>query len=88
MSSRSLSWEKLPCDGSVKRRPAKPSGIWGLLRDDRLCEIVIARIEGHAVSEMARPLGISIRFIERMLQLIRHLGQQCMAIAASQIRDG
>ncbi len=43
----------------------------GLLRDDRLREIAIARIEGLSVGEIADNLGISTRSVERKLCLIR-----------------
>jgi RNA polymerase sigma factor (sigma-70 family) len=42
-----------------------------LLRDDRLREIVILRLEGYTVAEIASKLGIGIRAVERKLQLIR-----------------
>jgi RNA polymerase sigma factor (sigma-70 family) len=45
--------------------------ILGLLRDDRLREIAIARIEGFTVAEIADNLAISARSVERKLQLIR-----------------
>jgi RNA polymerase sigma factor (sigma-70 family) len=43
----------------------------GLLRDDCLREIVIMRLEGFTVSEIATKLGIGQRAVERKLQLIR-----------------
>jgi RNA polymerase sigma factor (sigma-70 family) len=43
----------------------------GLLRDDRLREIVILRLEGYTVAEIATRLSIGIRAVERKLQLIR-----------------
>lgn len=45
----------------------------GLLRDDRLREIAILRIEGYAVADVAGRLGISLRSVERKLQLIREV---------------
>jgi RNA polymerase sigma factor (sigma-70 family) len=42
-----------------------------LLRDDRLREIVIMRLEGYTVSEIASRLGIGLRAVERKLHLIR-----------------
>jgi RNA polymerase sigma factor (sigma-70 family) len=42
-----------------------------LLRDDRLREIVILRLEGYTVSEIASKLDIGLRAVERKLQLIR-----------------
>ena len=43
----------------------------GLLRDDRLREIAVWRMEGYTVAEIAEQLGISVRAVERKLQLIR-----------------
>ncbi len=43
----------------------------GLLRDDRLREIAIARVEGYTVAEIAAKLAIGKRAVERKLQLIR-----------------
>jgi RNA polymerase sigma factor (sigma-70 family) len=43
----------------------------GLLRDDRLRQIAISRIEGYTVAEIATELAVSTRSIERKLQLIR-----------------
>jgi DNA-directed RNA polymerase specialized sigma24 family protein len=43
----------------------------GMLRDDRLREIVILRLEGYTVAEIAARLGIGLRAVERKLQLIR-----------------
>jgi RNA polymerase sigma factor (sigma-70 family) len=43
----------------------------GLLRDDRLRQIAISRIEGYTVPEIAAELAVSTRSIERKLQLIR-----------------
>jgi RNA polymerase sigma factor (sigma-70 family) len=42
-----------------------------LLRDERLREIAISRIEGYTVPEIGAKLGIGIRAVERKLQLIR-----------------
>lgn len=42
-----------------------------MLRDDRMRDIAMKRIEGYAVSEIADNLGISVRSVERKLQLIR-----------------
>jgi RNA polymerase sigma factor (sigma-70 family) len=47
------------------------SRLLGLLRDDRLRQIAIFRIEGFTVPEIAADLGVSTRSIERKLQLIR-----------------
>jgi len=43
----------------------------GLLRDDRLQQIAIWRLEGYTVAEIAERLSISERSVERKLQLIR-----------------
>ncbi len=43
----------------------------GLLRDDRLRQIAVYRIEGFTVPEIAVDLRLSTRSIERKLQLIR-----------------
>jgi RNA polymerase sigma factor (sigma-70 family) len=43
----------------------------GLLRDDRLRQIAIFRIEGFTVPEIAEDLQVSTRSIERKLALIR-----------------
>jgi DNA-directed RNA polymerase specialized sigma24 family protein len=43
----------------------------GMLRDDRLREVVILRLEGYTVAEIAAKFGIGIRAVERKLQLIR-----------------
>jgi DNA-directed RNA polymerase specialized sigma24 family protein len=43
----------------------------GLLRDDRLRQIAVFRIEGFTVPEIAVDLRLSTRSIERKLQLIR-----------------
>ena len=43
----------------------------GLLRDDRLRQIAIFRIEGFTVPEIAQDLHVSTRSIERKLQVIR-----------------
>jgi len=43
----------------------------GLLRDDRLRQIAVFRIEGFTVPEIAEDLRVSTRSIERKLQLIR-----------------
>jgi RNA polymerase sigma factor (sigma-70 family) len=43
----------------------------GLLRDDRLREIALSRIEGYTVEEIADDLAVSTRTVERKLQLIR-----------------
>lgn len=48
----------------------------GLLRDDRLRQIAVCRIEGFTVAEIARRLQISMRSIERKLQLIRSIWSQ------------
>lgn len=42
-----------------------------LLRNDRLRQIALARIEGFTVPEIAADLAISVRSIERKLHLIR-----------------
>jgi RNA polymerase sigma factor (sigma-70 family) len=42
-----------------------------MLRDDRLRQIALFRIEGYTVPEIAENLGVSTRSIERKLQLIR-----------------
>ncbi|HEX6963812.1 MAG TPA: ECF-type sigma factor [Lacipirellula sp.] len=51
----------------------------GLLRDDVLRRIAIARIEGYTVQEIAQSIGISDRSIERKLQLIRKAWTRDMA---------
>jgi RNA polymerase sigma factor (sigma-70 family) len=43
----------------------------GLLRDDHLRRIAVARIEGYTVAEIAKSLQVSTRSIERKLSLIR-----------------
>ncbi|QDV71913.1 ECF sigma factor [Planctomycetes bacterium K2D] len=43
----------------------------GMLRDDVVRRVAIARIEGYTVSEIAGELAISPRSVERKLQLIR-----------------
>jgi DNA-directed RNA polymerase specialized sigma24 family protein len=43
----------------------------GLLRDDRLRNVAVSRIEGYTVPEIAHALAISTRSVERKLQLIR-----------------
>jgi DNA-directed RNA polymerase specialized sigma24 family protein len=43
----------------------------GLLRDDRLRQIAIFRIEGFTVPEIAEDFRVTTRTIERKLQLIR-----------------
>lgn len=43
----------------------------GLLRDDTLRKIALLRMEGYADEEIATQLGISLRTVERKLQLIR-----------------
>jgi RNA polymerase sigma factor (sigma-70 family) len=47
------------------------SRLLGLLRDDRLRQIAVFRIEGLTVPEIAADLGVSTRSVERKLQLIR-----------------
>ncbi len=44
----------------------------GLLRDDRMRQIAISRVEGYTVVEIAAELAVSTRSIERKLQLIRN----------------
>ena len=43
-----------------------------LLRDDRLRQIAMLRIRGYTVVEIAGDLSISVRSVERKLQLIRN----------------
>ena len=43
----------------------------GLLRDEMLRRIAISRIEGYTVAEIATDLSISVRSVERKLNLIR-----------------
>ncbi len=43
----------------------------GLLRDDRLRQVAVFRIEGLAVPEIAAELQVTTRSIERKLALIR-----------------
>jgi RNA polymerase sigma factor (sigma-70 family) len=45
--------------------------LFGLLADDRLRRIAASRIEGYTVGEIATDLSMSIRSVERKLQLIR-----------------
>ena len=47
------------------------SRLLGLLRDDRLREIAILRIQGYTVAEIAQKMSIGQRAVERKLQLIR-----------------
>ncbi len=42
-----------------------------LLRDERLREVAVLRIEGYTNAEIAQRMSISVRAIERKLQLIR-----------------
>jgi RNA polymerase sigma factor (sigma-70 family) len=42
-----------------------------LLRDDRLRQIAVSRIEGYTVSEIAAELAVSTRTVDRKLRLIR-----------------
>ena len=44
-----------------------------MLRDDRLRQIALYRIEGFTVPEIAETLAVSTRSIERKLQLIRSI---------------
>jgi DNA-directed RNA polymerase specialized sigma24 family protein len=41
------------------------------LRSDQLREIVVLRIEGYTVAEIAQKMNIGLRAVERKLQLIR-----------------
>ena len=41
------------------------------LRNDQLREIVVLRIEGYTVAEIAQKMSIGLRAVERKLQLIR-----------------
>jgi RNA polymerase sigma factor (sigma-70 family) len=41
------------------------------LRNDQLREIVVLRIEGYTVAEIAQKMNIGLRAVERKLQLIR-----------------
>ena len=43
----------------------------GLLRDDTLRKIALLRMEGYTDAEIATQMGISLRTVERKLQLIR-----------------
>jgi RNA polymerase sigma factor (sigma-70 family) len=43
----------------------------GLLRDDTLKKIAVARVEGYTVPEIARELNLNVRSVERKLALIR-----------------
>ena len=52
-----------------------------LLRDDRLRQIAVSRIEGNTASEIADDLGISSRSVERKLQLIRTSWSRHLAAA-------
>jgi DNA-directed RNA polymerase specialized sigma24 family protein len=47
------------------------SRLMGSLRDDGLRKIVVLRIEGYRVEEIAERLSIGVRTAERKLQLIR-----------------
>ncbi len=53
----------------------------GLLRDDRLRNVAISRIEGYTVPEIAANLAISTRSVERKLQLIRKAWARDLFIA-------
>jgi RNA polymerase sigma factor (sigma-70 family) len=44
-----------------------------MLRDDRLRQIALYRVEGFTVPEIAEKLGTSTRSVERKLQLIRSI---------------
>jgi DNA-directed RNA polymerase specialized sigma24 family protein len=46
--------------------------LMGLLRDDLLRQVALARIEGYTVPEIAQMVGVSTRSIERKLKLIRN----------------
>ena len=47
------------------------SYLFGLLRNDTLRSIARMRIEGHANTEIAETVGISVRSVERKLGMIR-----------------
>ena len=57
------------------------SWLLNMLRDDRLRQIALERIEGYTVSEIATDLGISTRSVERKLNLIRLSWSQHLAAA-------
>jgi DNA-directed RNA polymerase specialized sigma24 family protein len=43
----------------------------GKLRNDRMRQVAISRVEGYTIEEIAGRLSISVRAVERKLQLIR-----------------
>ncbi len=47
------------------------SRLLGLLRDDSLREIALLRMEGHSNEQIAEKVGMSLRSVERKLDLIR-----------------
>ena len=55
------------------------SGLLASLRDDQLRQIAVWRIEGYTASEIADDLAISVRSVERKLQLIRITWSQNLA---------
>jgi DNA-directed RNA polymerase specialized sigma24 family protein len=50
--------------------------LYGLLTDDTLREIARGKLEGHTNAELATRLNMSLRAVERKLQLIRRLWSQ------------
>lgn len=55
--------------------------LMGLLRDDRLRDVAMSRLEGYTVAEIAENLAISTRSVERKLQLIRKAWAKDLSIA-------
>ena len=49
------------------------SHLYGLLADDSLRQIARGKLEGYTNAELAAKLNLSLRAVERKLQLIRRL---------------
>ena len=52
------------------------SRLYGLLTDDTLRQIVRGKLEGYTNAELAAQIQLSLRAIERKLQLIRRQWSQ------------
>ena len=52
------------------------SRLYGLLADDTLRQIARGKLEGYTNAELAAQLNLSLRAVERKLQLIRHQWSQ------------
>jgi len=51
-------------------------GLLNALADEELEAVVISRMEGYTVEEIARKLGYAPRSIKRKLQLVRSLWEK------------